>query len=84
MAGISAADGQRPGQLPRVGVWSLLAPPGWRPAPLGLANVAVGGNRADPQWSGTLAADDLALRSVVTVSSCRTGACGRGWKAGAS
>ncbi|NPC57347.1 translocation/assembly module TamB domain-containing protein [Caenimonas soli] len=52
-------------QLPRIGVWSLLAPPGWRLRGSLGANVSVAGTRADPQLGGTLAADDLALRSVV-------------------
>ena len=52
-------------QLPRIGVWSLLAPPGWRLRGSLAANVSVAGTRADPQLSGTVSADDLALRSVV-------------------
>jgi translocation and assembly module TamB len=51
--------------LPRIGVWSLLAPPGWRLRGSLAADLSVAGTRADPQLSGTLAADDLALRSVV-------------------
>jgi len=52
-------------RLPRIGVWSLLAPPGWRLRGALTADVAIAGTRADPHLSGTLAADDLALRSVV-------------------
>jgi translocation and assembly module TamB len=52
-------------RLPRIGVWSLLAPPGWRLRGSLAADLTVAGTRADPQLSGTLAADDLALRSVV-------------------
>ncbi|ROZ64106.1 translocation/assembly module TamB domain-containing protein [Ramlibacter sp. WS9] len=52
-------------QLPRIGVWSLLAPPGWRLRGSLAADVKAAGTRADPQLSGTVAADDLALRSVV-------------------
>jgi translocation and assembly module TamB len=52
-------------QLPRIGVWSLLAPPGWRLRGSLGADVAIAGTRTDPQLAGTLAADDLALRSVV-------------------
>ncbi|MEO8856669.1 MAG: translocation/assembly module TamB domain-containing protein, partial [Burkholderiaceae bacterium] len=52
-------------QLPQVGVWSVLAPPGWRVRGTLDANLVVAGTRAAPQWSGTLQADDLALRSVV-------------------
>lgn len=57
--------GQLRAQLPRVGVWSLLAPPGWRLRGSLGADIAVNGTRAAPSLSGTLQADDLALRSVV-------------------
>ena len=52
-------------QLPRVGVWSVLAPPGWRLRGTLDANATLTGTRAAPQWRGTLQADDLAVRSVV-------------------
>ena len=51
--------------LPRVGVWSLLAPPGWRIQGTLDANTALTGTRAEPNWSGTLLARDLSVRSVV-------------------
>ena len=52
-------------QLPRIGVWSTLAPPGWRLRGSLAADVVVSGTRAAPQLTGDLQADDLALRSVV-------------------
>jgi translocation and assembly module TamB len=52
-------------QLPRIGVWSLLAPPGWRLRGSLATNITFAGTKGDPQLTGTLAADDLALRSVV-------------------
>ncbi|HZY19089.1 MAG TPA: translocation/assembly module TamB domain-containing protein [Ramlibacter sp.] len=58
-------DGMLRAQLPRLGVWSLLAPPGWRLRGSLAADLAVAGTRGDPALSGTLRADDLALRSVV-------------------
>ncbi|MDI1237031.1 MAG: translocation/assembly module TamB domain-containing protein [Polaromonas sp.] len=58
-------NGRLRAQLPRIGVWSVLAPPGWRLRGSLAANVALSGNRAAPQLAGTLQADDLALRSVV-------------------
>ena len=57
--------GQVRAQLPRIGVWSVLAPPGWRLRGTLGANVAIGGTRAVPQLTGDLQANDLALRSVV-------------------
>lgn len=51
--------------LPRLGVWSLLAPPGWRLRGSLSADVTIAGTRGDPDLSGSLRADDLALRSVV-------------------
>ncbi len=58
-------EGSVRAQLPRIGVWSLLAPPGWRLRGSLGANVIVAGTRSQPRLAGTLAADDLALRSVV-------------------
>jgi translocation and assembly module TamB len=60
-------------QLPRIGVWSLLAPPGWRLRGSLSADIAVAGTRAQPQLSGPLIADDLALRSVVDGIELRNG-----------
>lgn len=60
-------------ELPRIGVWSLLAPPGWRLRGSLLADVAVAGSRADPQLTGTVRADELALRSVVDGIELRDG-----------
>ncbi len=51
-------------QLPQVGVWSVLAPPGWRIRGTLDANVALAGTRGVPLWRGTLNADSLALRSI--------------------
>lgn len=52
-------------QLPRVGVWSVLAPPGWRIRGTLDASATLAGTRQAPQWRGTLDANDLAVRSVV-------------------
>ncbi|MES2282138.1 MAG: translocation/assembly module TamB domain-containing protein [Pseudomonadota bacterium] len=57
--------GQLRAQLPRIGVWSVLAPPGWRLRGTLGANVAISGTRAQPQLAGDLTANDLALRSIV-------------------
>lgn len=58
-------SGQLRAQLPRVGVWSVLAPPGWRLRGSLGADVAISGTRTAPLLAGDLQANDLALRSVV-------------------
>jgi len=58
-------DGRLRAQLPRIGVWSLLAPPGWRLRGSLGADVTISGTRAAPNLTGDLQANDLALRSVV-------------------
>jgi translocation and assembly module TamB len=66
-------DGRLRAQLPRIGVWSLLAPPGWRLRGSLAADVRAAGTKGDPQLSGSIAADDLALRSVVDGIELRNG-----------
>jgi translocation and assembly module TamB len=51
--------------MPQVGVWSLLAPPGWRVRGTVDANLNLTGTRRAPQWSGSLLASEMAVRSVV-------------------
>ncbi|MDO9436951.1 translocation/assembly module TamB domain-containing protein [Hydrogenophaga sp.] len=51
--------------LPEVGVWSALAPPGWRVRGSLGADLTLGGTRDKPLFNGALNADDLALRSLV-------------------
>lgn len=58
-------DARLRASLPQVGVWSVLAPPGWRVRGALQLDARVAGTRADPQFSGSLQADDLALRSLV-------------------
>jgi translocation and assembly module TamB len=66
-------QGRLQARLPRIGVWSLLAPPGWRLRGSLEADIAIGGTRAQPELSGPLLADDLALRSVVDGIELRNG-----------
>jgi translocation and assembly module TamB len=59
--------------LPRVGAWSMLAPPGWRMRGTLEASANLSGTRQSPQYSGNVSADDLALRSVVEGIELRDG-----------
>lgn len=66
-------SGQVRARLPNLGVWSMLAPPGWRMAGTLEADATLSGNRALPRWNGTLNADKLALRSLVEGLDLRDG-----------
>ena len=58
-------EGRLRAQLPRIGDWSVLAPPGWRLRGSLATDLRISGTKAAPQLSGDLLANDLALRSVV-------------------
>lgn len=58
-------NGQLRAQLPRLGLWSLLAPPGWRLRGSFGTDISINGTHAAPNLSGNLQANDVALRSVV-------------------
>lgn len=58
-------QGRLQARLPRLAVWSLLAPAGWRLRGTLSADIGIGGNRGQPQIAGTVQADRLGLRSVV-------------------
>ena len=58
-------QGQLRAQLPRVGVWNVFAPPGWRLRGTLDANIAISGTLQSPQLQGALDANDLGVRSVV-------------------
>lgn len=61
----AALKGRLSVQLPQIGVWSLLAPPGWRMRGTLQAEAELSGTRALPRWSGRVQAGQLALRSAV-------------------
>ncbi|HET6599036.1 MAG TPA: translocation/assembly module TamB domain-containing protein, partial [Burkholderiaceae bacterium] len=58
-------NGTLQAQLPKIGVWSQLAPPGWRLEGAIDADLRVAGTLTDPRMTGSIEADDLALRSIV-------------------
>ena len=58
-------QGQLRASLPRLGGWSMLAPPGWRLRGTLEARADLSGTRQIPVWNGTLTARELSVRSVV-------------------
>lgn len=52
-------------RLPDVGVWSALAPPGWRIHGTLDADATLSGTLNDPQWQGTLGADRVTVQSLL-------------------
>ena len=61
----AAVSGWLKAQLPRVGAWSLLAPPGWRVQGTLDTRLELTGTRQNPHWQGHVQADNLAVRSAV-------------------
>lgn len=58
-------QGRLQASLPQAGLWSALAPPGWRVRGTLAAQATVGGTRGEPRLNGSLQADQLAVRSLV-------------------
>ena len=65
LPGSAPVSGQLQARLPRVGIWNLFAPPGWRLRGTLDANIALGGTLHTPLLHGTLNMDDLGVRSIV-------------------
>ncbi|MBS0392050.1 MAG: translocation/assembly module TamB domain-containing protein [Proteobacteria bacterium] len=51
--------------LPDIGVWSALAPPGWRVRGTLAADARLSGTRTAPLWNGQLAADQFGVHSLL-------------------
>ncbi|MBS0342490.1 MAG: translocation/assembly module TamB domain-containing protein, partial [Proteobacteria bacterium] len=66
-------SGQLDARMPKLGVWSMLAPPGWRVGGTLEASLALSGSRDAPNWNGRLAADELSLRAAVEGLDLRDG-----------
>ncbi|VWX57431.1 Autotransporter secretion inner membrane protein TamB [Burkholderiales bacterium 8X] len=66
-------EGRVRASLPNLGVWSILAPPGWRIAGTLQADAAISGSRSAPRWNGSLNADQLAIRALVEGLDLRDG-----------
>jgi translocation and assembly module TamB len=61
----AALEGRFQAQLPRLRVWSMLAPPGWRLTGTLDADAQLSGSRSAPRWKGILLARELSVRSVL-------------------
>lgn len=57
-------QGRLQASLPQAGLWSALAPPGWRVRGTLAAQATVGGSRSEPRLDGSLQADQMAVRSL--------------------
>ncbi|MDD0812312.1 translocation/assembly module TamB domain-containing protein [Curvibacter sp. RS43] len=66
-------SGELKAQLPQLGAWSMLAPPGWRLRGTLDAQASLQGTLQSPRWTGDIRASNLALRSVVEGVELREG-----------
>ncbi len=73
LAGDAALTGTLQAALPDIGVWSLLAPPGWRVNGSLGAQVQFSGALNAPRLNGEISANNLALRSVLDGVDLRDG-----------
>lgn len=64
-AAAAPVQGRVQAQLPQIGLWSQLAPTGWRMRGRLQADATLSGTRSQPLWQGQLQANDLALRSLL-------------------
>ncbi len=71
--GSAALAGRLHARLPDIGVWSMLAPPGWRVGGTLEADATLSGTRALPQWQGQLGADGLSVKALVEGIDLRDG-----------
>ncbi len=69
----AALAGQLRARLPNIGVWSMLAPPGWRVQGTLEADATLAGTRAVPQWNGSLNADGMSVKAPVEGIDLRDG-----------
>lgn len=61
----SPMQGEVLANLPELGAWSRLAPPGWRVRGHLSSRVTLGGSLAQPQWQGQAKGENMAIRSAV-------------------
>ena len=61
----SPLQGEVQTDLPELGAWSRLAPPGWRVRGHLSSRITVSGSLAQPQWQGHAKGENMAIRSAV-------------------
>ena len=61
----SPLQGEVQTNLPEMGAWSRLAPPGWRVRGHLSSHITISGSLSDPQWVGQAKGEKMAIRSAV-------------------
>ncbi len=69
----SPLQGQIQTDLPEMGAWSQLAPPGWRVRGHLSSRIVVSGSLAQPTWQGKTQGENIAIRSAVEGVEFRNG-----------
>lgn len=70
---LSPLQGEIQTDLPEMGAWSQLAPPGWRVRGHLSSRIAISGSLAQPTWQGQAQGENIAIRSAVEGVEFRNG-----------
>jgi autotransporter translocation and assembly factor TamB len=69
----SPLQGEVQTDLPEMGAWSRLAPPGWRVRGRLSSRITLSGSLAHPQWQGQAKGENIAIRSALDGVEFRNG-----------
>ena len=73
LPGSSPLTGTLQARMPDLGIWASFAPPGWRVQGKLGADATLGGTIAQPDWNGSISADDMAIQSQLDGVDLRNG-----------
>ncbi|WP_460479115.1 translocation/assembly module TamB domain-containing protein [Comamonas humi] len=73
LPGSAPLSGTLKARMPDLGIWASFAPPGWRVQGQLGADATLAGTVAEPNWSGSISADDMSIQSQLDGVDLRNG-----------